>query len=52
MWQPGHWNWSGSGYVWQRGQYVPAAGHGPLFQPGYWKQTPSGWTWDPAHWTS
>ena len=52
MWQPGHWNWSGTGYVWQPGQYVPGAGHGPLFQPGYWAQTPSGWAWQPAHWTS
>ncbi|HET8995087.1 MAG TPA: hypothetical protein VFN42_00320 [Acetobacteraceae bacterium] len=52
MWQPGHWDWNGSGYVWQKGQYVPAAGHGPLFQPGYWAQTPSGWSWQPAHWTS
>ncbi|HET8995938.1 MAG TPA: hypothetical protein VFN42_04660 [Acetobacteraceae bacterium] len=52
MWQPGHWDWNGSGYVWQKGQYVPGAGHGPLFQPGYWTQTPSGWSWQPAHWTS
>lgn len=51
-WQPGHWNWNGSGYVWQKGEYVPAAGHGKLFQPGYWAQTPSGWSWQPAHWTS
>lgn len=51
-WQPGHWNWSGSGYVWQPGQYVPAAGHGQLWQPGWWAQTPSGWVWQPAHWTS
>ncbi len=52
MWQPGHWNWNGTGYVWLPGQYVPAAGHGPLFQQGYWRQSPSGWTWQPAHWTS
>lgn len=52
MWQPGHWNWNGSGYVWQNGEYVPAAGHGPLFQRGYWSQTPTGWQWEPAHWTS
>jgi hypothetical protein len=52
LWQPGHWNWNGTGYTWEPGQYVPAAGHGPLFQPGYWAHTPSGWTWRPAHWTS
>jgi hypothetical protein len=52
LWQPGHWDWNGSGYAWQPGEYVPAAGHGNLFQRGYWQQTPSGWTWVAAHWTS
>ena len=52
LWQPGHWDWNGTGYAWQPGEYVPAAGHGNLFQQGYWEQTPSGWRWDPAHWTS
>ncbi|HUN44717.1 MAG TPA: YXWGXW repeat-containing protein [Acetobacteraceae bacterium] len=52
LWQPGHWNWNGNGYVWQPGEYVPAAGHGNLFQTGYWEQTPTGWRWMPAHWTS
>jgi len=52
LWQPGHWNWNGNGYVWQPGEYVPAAGHGNLFQTGYWQQTSSGWQWVPAHWTS
>jgi hypothetical protein len=52
LWQPGHWDWSGTGYVWQPGEYVPAAGHGALFQTGYWQPTPSGWVWVKAHWTS
>ena len=52
LWQPGHWHWTGNGYTWQPGEYVPAAGHGPLFQSGYWAQTPSGWAWQEAHWTS
>ena len=52
MWQPGHWDWTGAGYVWQPGQYVPAAGHGYLWMQGYWDHTPAGWTWLPAHWTS
>ncbi len=52
LWQPGHWDWNGGGYVLQQGEYVPAAGHGALFQPGYWEQTPSGWLWVKAHWTS
>ena len=40
MWQPGHWDWNGSGYVWTRGEYVPAGGHGNLWTPGWWMPTP------------
>ena len=50
IWQPGHWDWNGAGYVWQRGEYVPREGHGELYMPGYWAQSPSGWQWQPAHW--
>jgi hypothetical protein len=52
MWQPGHWDWNGAGYVWAPGQYVPASGHGYLWMPGYWDHTPAGWTWIAPHWTS
>jgi hypothetical protein len=52
MWQPGHWDWNGTGYVWAKGQYVPAAGHGNLWMPGWWSPTSTGWTWQPPHWTS
>lgn len=52
MWQPGHWDWTGSGYVWASGQWVPSAGHGALWMPSFWAQTSGGWVWQPAHWTS
>jgi hypothetical protein len=52
MWQPGHWDWNGSGYVWAPGQYVPAAGHGSLWMNGWWSRAQSGWTWQAPHWTS
>ena len=52
MWQPGHWDWTGGGYVWARGQYVPAAGHGNMWTPGWWSPGAAGWTWQPAHWSS
>ena len=52
MWQPGHWEWSGSAYVWVSGQYVPAAGHGNMWMPGWWSRSPSGWSWQPPHWMS
>jgi hypothetical protein len=50
IWQPGHWNWTGTGYAWQPGEYVPQGGHSNMFMPGYWQQSASGWTWVPAHW--
>lgn len=50
LWQPGSWDWTGAGYVWNPGRYVPRDGHSNLFMPGYWKQTPSGYVWQPAHW--
>lgn len=50
VWQAGHWDWTGSDYVWQAGQYVPAAGHGPLWRPGWWNLSAAGWRWEPAQW--
>jgi hypothetical protein len=50
VWQPGHWDWTGSGYAWQAGTYVPEDTHSNLFMPGYWQHTDAGWTWQPAHW--
>lgn len=52
IWQPGHWDWNGTAYVWAPGQYVPAEGHGSMWLPGYWQKTEAGWQWQPAHWTS
>ncbi|MGA8197963.1 MAG: hypothetical protein WB902_31895 [Acetobacteraceae bacterium] len=50
IWQPGHWDWTGSAYVWSAGEYVARAGHGDLWMPGFWEKTPSAWVWHPAHW--
>jgi len=50
MWQPGHWDWTGSSYVWIPGQYVSTAGHSATWMPGYWDASGSGWVWRPAHW--
>ena len=51
LWEPGHWNWTGAGYVWQPGRYVPRDGHGGMFMPGWWRENPSGaYQWVPAHW--
>jgi hypothetical protein len=50
MWQPGHWDWTGSSFVWTPGQYVDAAGHSGTWMPGWWEKADSGWVWHPAHW--
>ena len=50
LWQPGYWDWTGSGYVWRHGEYVKRAGHGSEWQEGYWTNTSGKWEWDRAHW--
>ena len=50
LWEPGHWDWIGGGYVWRPGRYVPRDGHGNMFMPGWWRPTGSGYEWVPAHW--
>lgn len=50
IWQPGHYDWNGSGYVWVSGKWVERAGHGTLWQDGYWRQTNQTSEWVPAHW--
>ncbi|MBV9813486.1 MAG: YXWGXW repeat-containing protein [Acetobacteraceae bacterium] len=51
IWQPGHYDWNGAGYAWQRGQWVPRDGHGTLWQDGYWVREGERYRWVPAHWT-
>ena len=49
-WQPGHWDWTGTSYVWAPGQYVDLAGRPANWMPPYWQQTGGGWVWQPGHW--
>ncbi len=32
-WQPGHWDWTGTSYVWIPGQFVESAGLGGTWMP-------------------
>ncbi len=50
IWQPGHYDWDGTNYVWVHGRWVTRAGHGPLWQDGFWRRTPAGPVWEAAHW--
>ena len=50
VWQPGRYEWNGTGYVFYPGAWVPRDGHGTMWQPGFWAQTSGGWVWQPGHW--
>jgi WXXGXW repeat (2 copies) len=50
IWQPGHYDWTGTSYAWSPGRWVDRAGHGTLWQDGYWAQTSGGYAWVPPHW--
>lgn len=50
LWQPGHWDWNGTSYVWAPGTWVPRDGHGTVWQPGYWAMGNVGCAWVPGHW--
>jgi hypothetical protein len=50
IWQPGHWDWTGSAYVWTQGSWVVRAGHGTQWQDGYWVNQGASWVWVAGHW--
>ena len=50
IWQPGHWDWAGTGYLWREGRWVQREGHGTGWQDGYWTNASGSWAWVPAHW--
>lgn len=50
IWQPGHFDWTGSTYVWVPGLWVTREGHGTLWQDGYWRSGGATSVWVPAHW--
>lgn len=50
IWRPGHYDWTGTSYVWIAGEWVDRAGHGTLWQDGYWQRTGITSVWVPAHW--
>ncbi|MBN8891576.1 MAG: YXWGXW repeat-containing protein [Alphaproteobacteria bacterium] len=52
IWQPGHWDWNGSGYTWREGAWIKRAGGGNLWMDGHWERdrVPAPCYWVPAHW--
>jgi hypothetical protein len=52
VWQPGHWDWNGSGYTWREGAWIKRGGQTNQWMDGYWNrdQSPGPCNWYPAHW--
>ena len=50
IWQPGHYDWTGTSYIWIPGAWVERAGQGTLWQDGYWRRVNGQPVWVPAHW--
>jgi hypothetical protein len=54
IWQPGSWDWNGTGYTWREGRWIKRAqaGGSNLWMDGYWTrdQVPGPCYWVPAHW--
>ena len=50
VWRMGEFEWVGSGYVWQPGQYEPLDGHSNQYMPGHWAVLNGAWVWERGHW--
>jgi hypothetical protein len=50
VWQPGHWSWIGTQYVWVSGAYIARPRPQVAWTPGHWDQSPNGWTWVDGYW--
>ncbi|MFM9890960.1 MAG: YXWGXW repeat-containing protein [Rickettsiales bacterium] len=48
-WTAGYWNWNGSRYVWQPGDWV-ALREGYDWVPASWEQRGENWKLNPGHW--
>jgi hypothetical protein len=51
LWEPGHWRWNGTRYVWWRGRYLERPQPDANWIPGYWQQEADGWTWVEGRWS-
>jgi hypothetical protein len=49
-WHPGHWEWTGSAWAWQAGQYVQHPATTAVWEPGHWEQRGGGYVWVDGRW--
>ena len=50
VWQPGHWRWNGTTYVWIAGRYIAKPVHAAHWIEGHWAMRGGGWVWVGGHW--
>jgi hypothetical protein len=50
VWSPGHWRWTGRGWVWVNGRYVTRPRREAIWVPGHWEARGPNWVWIPPHW--
>jgi len=51
VWEPGHWHWTGTGFVWIPGSYIERPYLGRVWIHGGWTYSDLTWTWTPGHWS-
>jgi len=47
IWQPGHWDWTGSGFTWTNGGWILTETAGKHYVLGYWDKDGN---WVAPHW--
>lgn len=50
VWDPGHWNWDGTQYVWVSGHYIERPNVAMHWEPGHWLSENGSWVWMDGHW--
>lgn len=50
-WDPGHWRWDRSAFVWRPGRYLKRPHPSAAWWPGYWRQRHDNiWFWFDGRW--
>ena len=50
VWEPGHWLWNGTQFLWDQGKYVEKPTAATAYVAGHWQEYSDGWGWVPGHW--
>ena len=51
VWEPGHWHWTGQGFIWISGHYLETPYQSGVWVHGGWTSNGGlSWTWTPGHW--